>query len=96
MAQFRMGTTRKLASEEPIGVPSPNGDNLTSDWTSELREEIRVEILDCTAATAGGARAANARWAVGVDILYGAFVFVKTCIRGGCAKAIPNLYRHLR
>ena len=25
-------------------------------------------------------------------MLYGAFVFDKTCIRGGCAIAIPNLF----
>lgn len=28
---------------------------------------------------------------MGVDILYGAFVFVSTWISGGCANAIPNL-----
>ena len=25
-------------------------------------------------------------------MLYGAFVFDKTCIKGGCAIAIPNLF----
>ena len=36
--------------------------------------------------------AVSASCAVGVEILYGAFAFVRTCISGGWAIATPRLY----
>jgi len=47
-------------------------------------------------ATAPGESAARARWAVGVEMLYGAFVLVRIWISGGWAMAIPSLRKGMR
>ena len=48
--------------------------------------------LDFISSNAGGESAERASEEEGVEMLYGAFVFDKTCIKGGCAIAIPNLF----
>lgn len=72
-----MGTTRKLATEPPMAVPSPNDDSESREFFRERRDVVSVATFNCMASTAGGARAARARWAVGADILYGALVLVR-------------------
>ena len=38
-----------------------------------------------------GDKARRATWAVGVEMLYGALVFVRIWMSGGCAIAMPSL-----
>lgn len=50
-----------------------------------------MEILVCMPWIPAAESADRARWAVGVEILYGALVLVSTWMSGGWAIAIPSL-----
>ena len=75
------GTRIKFASVPPIAPPSLSGAKDVSFWRSSARLCTSVDTLVRIEATAPSESAAQARWAVGVEmLLYGAFVLVRIWI----------------
>lgn len=61
-----------------MGGPKPRGANVAREVMREARDATRVLTLSRMDATAVGESAASARLAVGVEMLYGALVLVRT------------------
>ena len=88
---LRIGIITKFAAFPPIEAPTPREERLERDCRSATRELDVNASFDESVVREADESAERARWDVGVEILYGAFVFERTWISGGCAMAIPSL-----
>lgn len=68
----------KFAWFPPIEAPRPRGANDCKDWRRTLRDATSLLTFSDIRKRDAGERAESASEEVGVEMLYGALVFVKT------------------
>jgi hypothetical protein len=77
------GIRMKFASCVPIARPRPSSFRLCKLERSLTRDALSVSIFSRIVLSDPGDRARSARWAVGVEMMYGALAFERTWISGG-------------